>query len=65
MRLVRDALSHAHVEIKAPFDFEFWDRNSRDPKEDVPTYLCIGSHDLGQLCQQFYLAASDVLYSCR
>ena len=65
MRLVRNALSHAHVEIKDPFDFEFWDINRRDPKEDVPTYLYIGSHDLGQLCQQFYLAASDVLYSCR
>jgi hypothetical protein len=62
MRLIRNALSHANVEIKAPFDFEFCDKSSR---EDVPTYLYIGSHDLGQLCQQFYLAASDVLYSCR
>lgn len=64
MRLVRNALSHGNVSISGDFDFEFWDQNRRgkNPERD-PTFLVITSQDLGNLCQQFYFATSDALYS--
>ena len=62
LKLVRNALSHGKVEIDDHFVFTFWDQNKWDEKEDKPTTLSMGSHDLGKICTKFYYAASEVIY---
>jgi hypothetical protein len=63
MRLIRNALSHAHVMVDEDFTFNFWDQNKRGRNPEVqPTHLRINSLDLGRILHQFYFAVSDVIY---
>jgi hypothetical protein len=60
LRLIRNGLSHARVEIN-PSNFKISDIDDRK-KEPVETTLTLSWEDLGKIADAYLLAVSDVLY---
>ena len=60
-RLMRNALSHGHVNVKEG-NFEFYDKDDKNDKEDRDTFLIMSWETLGRISNDIIVRAGEVLY---